>query len=172
MTTTKTEYDEQAEAFLKATDTTFKAVFLKHGKHSEDDKENRDVYTFTFSRGERTFKGDFGQSITNSGRWTYYSTKKGRLVSNDFKQLQKLAGRALAKGECKLNDKQEEPSAYDVLSCLTKYDPGTFKEFCSEFGYDEDSKKVERIYLAIVNEWDNVRMLWTDKEIEMLQEVQ
>lgn len=29
-----------------------------------------------------------------------------------------------------------EPTAYDVLACLTKYEVGTIEEFCSEFGYE------------------------------------
>lgn len=33
------------------------------------------------------------------------------------------------------------PTMYDVLTCLTKYDPDTFEDFCSEFGYDTDSRR-------------------------------
>src|SRR6185312_12921531 len=29
----------------------------------------------------------------------------------------------------------KKPTAYDVLACITKYDPGTFSNFCSDFGY-------------------------------------
>ena len=28
------------------------------------------------------------------------------------------------------------PTEYDVLACLTKYDPGNYEDFCSEFGYE------------------------------------
>ena len=28
----------------------------------------------------------------------------------------------------------QTPRAYDILTCLTKYDPGTFENFCSDFG--------------------------------------
>lgn len=64
------------------------------------------------------------------------------------------------------------PTAYDVLACLTKYDPGTFEDFCSEFGYDEDSRNAEKTYNAVKDEWQNVRALFTDSEIEQLQEIQ
>ncbi len=30
------------------------------------------------------------------------------------------------------------PTAYDILACLTKYEVGTFDDFCSNFGYDTD----------------------------------
>ena len=46
-----------------------------------------------------------------------------------------------------------QPSSYDLLACLIKYDPGTFEEFCNEFGYDTDSKKAEKTYKAVVNEY-------------------
>jgi hypothetical protein len=37
-----------------------------------------------------------------------------------------------------------QPTAYDVLTCLTKYDPESFDNFCAEYGYDNDSRKVEK----------------------------
>ena len=66
----------------------------------------------------------------------------------------------------------ESPNPYDVLSCLTTSDPIDFQEFCSEFGYDEDSKKAEKTFNAVVKEWDNVKGLWSGEEIEKLQEIQ
>lgn len=66
----------------------------------------------------------------------------------------------------------EKPTAYDVLACITKYDPGTFNNFCSEFGYDEDSRKAEKIYNAIQKEWQQVCAFFTPEEIEQMQEIQ
>lgn len=44
-----------------------------------------------------------------------------------------------------LNDQQkgEDPSAYDVLACVSGdvNCPETFEYFCAEYGYDEDSRK-------------------------------
>ena len=64
------------------------------------------------------------------------------------------------------------PTAYDVLACLQKYDVGTFENFCSEFGYDEDSRTAEKIYKAVCKEYLNVCKLWSDSEIEELAEIQ
>ena len=61
------EYEEQANKFLKDTNTTFKAEFLKHGLHFQDDKDTRDIYLITLQRGERVYKFNFGQSIAYSG---------------------------------------------------------------------------------------------------------
>ena len=72
---------------------------------------------------------------------------------------------------CSGNNKKV-PSSYEVLSCLTKNDVGTFSNFCSEFGYDEDSRKAERIYKAVVNEYENLKRLYSSFELELLQDIQ
>ena len=69
------------------------------------------------------------------------------------------------------SDGKTKPSAYDVLACLTTSEIGDFKNFCGDFGYDEDSRKAEKTYKAVVKELDNVQKLWNDKEIEQLQEI-
>ena len=56
-----------------------------------------------------------------------------------------------------------KPSEYDVLSCVEKFDIGSFEDFCSEFGYEEgceDDKgryrrnaKAYKIYKAVVKEY-------------------
>ena len=69
------------------------------------------------------------------------------------------------------NPNKKSPNSYDVLACLTKYDPGNFENFCSDFGYDTDSKKAEKTYLAVKDEYLNVTRLFTDSEIEILNEI-
>lgn len=70
-------------------------------------------------------------------------------------------------------EKEEKtpPTAYDILTCLTKYDPGTFENFCADFGYDTDSRKAERTYKAVKEEWDGVQALFNDEELTELQEI-
>lgn len=65
----------------------------------------------------------------------------------------------------------KHPSNYDVLACLTKYDPGTFENFCSEFGYDTDSRKAFKTYKAVRREWKNIERLFTPEQIEQLAEI-
>ena len=95
---------------------------------------------------------------TKEGHYVFPVTlkRKGRQMSLRFWQ-------SLAAGA-------EEPEAYDVLACLTKYDPGTFKEFCAEFyGHDEryDSKQV---YKAVCREWKAVERVFGDV-LEELREI-
>jgi hypothetical protein len=62
-----------------------------------------------------------------------------------------------------------KPTSYDVLACLTKYEVGTFDDFCDKFGYDFDSEKSEKTYNAVKEEWLNVCRIWNQEEIEELQ---
>jgi len=131
------EYDQQAEKFLKDTNTKFTFKFLKRGFHFDDDKEQRNIYLITLKRGDREFKFNFGDSIANT---------------NDFSRL-------------------KEVSAYNILSCLTSSEVGDFKDFCADFGYDEYSRKAEKTYNLVLNEWNNIKMLYTDEEINQLAEI-
>lgn len=65
----------------------------------------------------------------------------------------------------------QKPTAYDVLTCLTKYVPGTFDNFCSDYGYDIDSRKAEKIYKAVKKEYQNIIRLFLIDEIEKLREI-
>lgn len=68
-------------------------------------------------------------------------------------------------------EQSKVPTLYSVLACLTKYDPGTFEDFCSDYGYDEDSRKAEKTYHAVLNEWKNIHKMFSDC-LEELSEIQ
>lgn len=63
------------------------------------------------------------------------------------------------------------PTAYDVLACIEKYEVGSFEDFCGNFGYDTDSRNAVKVYKAVRKESENVRKLFTEQEIELLQEI-
>jgi len=69
-----------------------------------------------------------------------------------------------------LKEKNTPPTAYDILACLTKYDPESFEFFCGNYGYDTDSRKAEKIYKAVVKEWEGVNRLFSDV-LEQLAEI-
>ena len=161
----ESKYQEQGNKFLELTETTFNAEFLKHGKHFDDDKETRDIYKITLTRGERVFSFDFGQSINASGKYVTYPGHN-KVMKKPIYGFGNVKGR-----DWDINKDYSEPNAYDVLTCLQKYDVGTLENFCSEFGYDEDSRKAEKIYKAVLNEYNNMKMLYSDQELEALQEV-
>lgn len=76
-------------------------------------------------------------------------------ISRNKKSYSATFGQSLASGNTM-------PRSYDILACLTKYDTGTFGNFCSEFGYDEDSRKAEKIYKAVLKEWAGVQRVFGD----------
>lgn len=110
-------------------------------------------------------------------RESTHIVKSQRDIENDFlipqviRQVVKLKE---TKGELGILQADEilHPTAYDVLTCLTKSDPGTFENFCSEYGYDTDSRSAVRTYKSVRKEWNAVSKLFSDKEIEQLQEIQ
>ena len=62
-----------------------------------------------------------------------------------------------------------EPTLYHVLTCLQKYDVGTFEDFCGEFGYNRASEKT---YKAVLIEFKALERLFTNEELEILQNIQ
>lgn len=55
-----------------------------------------------------------------------------------------------------------EPSNYDLLACLTKYDPCTFKDFCCDFGYDEFDENAKKTYRAVIKEYKGLCRVFGD----------
>jgi len=64
------------------------------------------------------------------------------------------------------------PHPYEVLACITKRNPWSFSEFCSDYGYSEDSRKAKKLYKATLKEWKGVEAFFTAEEREALQEIQ
>lgn len=71
-------------------------------------------------------------------------------------------GQSIAKGS-------ESPDLYSVLTCLQKWDLGSFEDFCDEFGYEAYNdeytgynKKSMRIYKDCLREYDAVVRLFGD----------
>ena len=74
-------------------------------------------------------------------------------------------GQSIAQGS-------NEPTLYDVLACLQKYDVGSFEDFCGDFGYDADSRTAEKTYKAVVKEFQAMQRLFNSDELEVLQMIQ
>ena len=182
-------YLETAKNFLEKTNTTFTIEFVKSGKHFSDDTDVRDIYKFTLKRGSRTYSSEFGNSIKNSGlkiknkggqHLRTYNTsdmlKDGilKIVENKFIvdgakfNWSNKQGYKVTQNELSL---PTFPDEYDILACLTKYDPDTFENFCGEFGLNTDSKKAEKTYNEVCKEYAGVCSLWNEDEIDQLVEI-
>jgi ATP:corrinoid adenosyltransferase len=94
-------------------------------------------------------------------------------VSRDIYQitLSNSRGKMTVKFGQSIANQGQAPTPYDVLTCLTKYDPEDFEWFCSNYGYDTDSRSAEKIYKAVCKEWQQVDRLFSSEELELLQEI-
>lgn len=155
-------YIAQAEDFLTETGTHFEKVLITENANFDGDKPHwkRCKYVATFSRNGKTKSFDFTGRVWNCPNSTPIKT------TYDFWKMRQIERR-----QDKEMIEAKKINAYDVLSCLTKNDVGSFNDFCSEFGYDTDSRKASDTYLAVQNEYDKVLLLWGDC-LEKLQEIQ
>ena len=182
------EYDIQASDFLKKTGATITSVYTGHRPYWDDEKEFRATYMVTITReGRPAMAFPFGQSMieswsyTKRGEWAGFG--KGKEVSfqdkgnNDRRVMHaKQSGNEVifdARGYRYTLSKQEKaPSAYTIITCLTKHDPGTFQDFCDNFGYDTDSRKAETTYHAVMKGYSDLSKIFSMEELEEMAEIQ
>lgn len=64
-----------------------------------------------------------------------------------------------------------EPNEYDILACLTKYEPeDNLNDFMVGYGYT-DEKVANKIYNAVKKEYQGIISIFTEKEMEMLRDI-
>jgi len=64
-----------------------------------------------------------------------------------------------------------KPSLYSILACISAeymYQGMNFKDFCSEYGYNEDSIKDNDLYKKCLEHNKKLHEIFTDKDIECL----
>ena len=168
-----TEYTRQANDFLERAQATID-IRLIGQMRNQDWKETklRNAYDITITTPRGTMNLMFWDSIYNT---EIYMMSREEYAKKRFKcEYPYLISTDQKKTREELKEKKQEamPSAYDVLSCVTSYDPGTFEEFCADFGYDEDSKSAERTYIAVMRECKQLQRIFTVKQMEELAEIQ
>lgn len=167
------EHTKQAEKILKDAGATMEIILQGRAINTAwKEKQLRNLYavTITTPRGSYTF--DFWDSVRNTEITQMdaeqYARKHYKMHLYDMNHYEQTQARAkLAKLQ-----KEARPDCYDVLACLTKYDPGTFEDFCSEYGYDEDSRTAERIYIAVQNEFANLKRIFDPEQLEAMREIE
>ncbi|MDE2020999.1 MAG: hypothetical protein KGJ13_11735 [Patescibacteria group bacterium] len=186
------DYQKQGEDFLTRHGLTFKAVLIGsdcprfcedaqkmqkmdeintfprrshiHGKHylcTISRQPERSEFAERFGKPkveDRPFVVDFWNSYADEE----FNAKKSRSISwhdttGEWAKMKKQPFRI--------------PTAYDVLACVQKSDPGMFEDFCADFGYDTDSRRAFEVYTAVQEEAAKVRRFFTAEELEELQEI-
>lgn len=168
------EYLEQAKNFLNKANSKCEIVYGGISRNENwKEKEKRNWYdvTITTPRGKMTFT--FWDSIHNTeiSTMTFEEYAKKKLKYNRVEDMS-YGEKVKAKNDLARLKAEAVPNEYDVLACLEKYDVGTFEDFCSEFGYDEDSRTAERIYIAVIKEYKDLTRIFTEGQMEELSEIQ
>lgn len=166
------EYTKQATEFLKKANATIKIEFVGLAVNKDwKEKNKRNLYEITLSTPGGSMVFDFWDSIRNTEikqmNIEAYAEKRYKRRFDSLSYSEKVQ----AQKELKEKKAAAQPNAYDVLACMTKYDPGTFENFCSEFGYNEDSRTAERIYFAVQKEYSELARIFTPEQLEEIQEI-
>jgi hypothetical protein len=159
-------YQKQAEDFLTKAKATIKIELAKKQLAplwAENNQEYGLTYDITIERpNHKTVKFNFWDSIDHKNK-----IQELNLLRESGYQPGYFNGVYLEQAEIRAKIKELTtekliPTAHDILACITKYDPQDFENFCTEFGYNTDSRAAERIFLAVSKEWHNVKYLFND----------
>lgn len=153
----KSEYDIQAETFLRKCGITFETHYLGHYPAKWDLKggRGRAHWAITLSRSQKKpLTLTFGAPLVNSYQDSQRKNPGQIGTPLDYARQKKVS-----------------PSPYSVLACVTKCDPGTFANFCADYGYSTDSRKAFEMYLETQKEWGDIERFFSPEEQEKLAEI-
>lgn len=141
------EYVKQAKDFLESCNATMDIMYLGTEVNKDwDEKRERDTYMVNIRTPKGNMQVKFWDSINNT------------IKNSNFRRL------------------RIKPTAYDILSCLQKYDVGDIEDFMWEFGYEVknrgDLKRLQDTYNAVVKEYQDICRCFTPEQIEAMQEIQ
>jgi hypothetical protein len=166
------EYTEQAVAFAKKYGVTLATEY--QGTYPRFGKTPVANFKCTLARNGKSLEFTFSMSVNDS--WCYSKGHASKrfpgLPFNLREEYQPKVAKQHVAGEFVITPivNPKPPTMYDVLACLQKYDPGTFPDFCREYGYDDrplsEYPKVMETWQAVVNEYINVRRLFPEEEVQ------
>ena len=186
------EYEKQANDFLARHNMTFSAVLIGSDcpRFCEDAAKMKNMgevnhfprkshihgkhYRCTISRPCKEAHG--GRVEVSFDFWNSYAEEErnffvamGRPLEYQYASMPSSV--AAIRRKYAKEKGQKYPRAYDMLACIEKNDPGTFEDFCGDFGYDSDSRKAFDVYLAVQDEARKVSRFFTAEEMEELREI-
>lgn len=180
------DYQKQANDFLTQHDLEFRVVLVGDDcpRFCEDAEAERDMdKVTTFPRRTHIHGKHYRCTISGKERghvafdfWNSYAAEEENFFAFSHDQRfdncywdkyrigRKYPNRARAK-------RRIVPTPYDLLACIQKSEPGSFSDFCADFGYAADSRKAEQTYHAVQREYAKVERFFTAEEREELAEI-
>jgi hypothetical protein len=127
----------------------------------QDDKEERIILRIVILRDKKEISFRFGMSIADTELFS--ENEPDRMRRNSFKRYSSV----------ELMGKRKEVKAdllYYILCCIAcDYSiPDTFKDFCGEFGYNEDSRKAEKLFHDCREQSEKLHTIFKEEEISCL----
>lgn len=151
------DYDRPVQKWLDAHNVTVKiepagTVFNPWG--NEKHPQKHDQYSVTITRGKRSYSFTFTDSAANTANHgkpsDYYDIPTYRKARAQYK----------------------EPTPYDVLSCLTWYEPpNTLQGFIDDYGSSGNADKDLATWRAVTEEYNQIARLFTEAERAELAEL-
>jgi hypothetical protein len=163
-TTQPTEYDIQASDFLKATQTKITKRYVGHTKRLGDTRTAEFEVTIE-PTGRRPWTFQFNDSIVNS-----YEVVDSRTHCGGFRRWRPFNS-VPTRFHMEKRESHTTPSDYSILACLSVCYADCLQDFCDEYGYDTDSVKARDMWLAVQDETAALRRMFTEEELEQLQEI-
>lgn len=170
---------------------------MKAGHFSPDDKEIRDLWEIRMTRNGRTYEFVWGDSIheterrlskiiESAGPYVRHNVSPnsghafrigGLQYFDNYGIAKHHIGKALDKWTTTAREWRNittpeaiaigMPRAYSLLAGFTTYEPPTVDEFAAEYGYTKPSDAI-RIHAAVVHEYNQLRALFDNDELETL----
>lgn len=167
------ENPEQLEKLLSEIEIQLKLKGVE--KYFDDDKEKRAVYLVTIKRGSIEISFDFGSSLVESCAMfpRQYDTKTvNTILAHPFKRLSICESKKFYGKESieKAKKKFLSNAMYSILCCCKSdyYYPIDFDEFCSVFGYNNDSIRAKKTWEDCLKQKSKLEKVFCEKEIEFL----
>lgn len=146
------EYETNARDILASLGATMETKFSRRGRpdwEGPPSREEQNAYSVTLSRGGRSHTFEFWTSVADSNRKPRFSGVTGKTTEPAY----------------------APPGVYDVLACVQKNDPGSFEEFCADFGMDTDSRKALATWEAVHREFAGIRKVFGADGMEAIADI-
>lgn len=167
------EYQEQALEFLRKANATMKIEVVGPGYSDWDDNNVRIQHRVTLTTPKGSYTFPFWGSGLQAEFWDTPSALEKVARKTFGRHYEGLINSEKAKIRKIIRERSEELKLkeYDVLAYFTAYDPGTHEDFCADFGYDTDSIRGLKTYLAVQKEYHELSRIFTPEQLEAIQEI-